>query len=157
MKKFRNLITFLLFFFTATTVKELEVVVQSSNYPESTSNNSYNYWNFQAPVGFFLSVLFHEMVIEPHWNEFTYFCFGENFATFSKSVDFCSPWSCLTKENSESQPIFKKFASRTSSLKFVFSTLSSGLRFAMKIRAMKMYGKNFHNIHIFNYSKIAKP
>ena len=132
-------------FFAATTVHvHVEEIFQSSNYPESTSNNSYNYWNFQAPEGLILSVFFHEMVIEPPWNEHTYFCFGENVATFSKSTDLCSPWSCLTEKNSELQPIFMKFATRTSSLKFIFSSVTPGFRFSVKIRPMKMYGKNCH-------------
>ena len=139
---------------SGTILEESEsIILKSHNHPYDVPENSYSYWNILAPEGYVVSIIFHELNTESEWENHTYFCFGDNEIVLSRSLDFCSPWTCLTHENSQlKSSIFGKFVSKSSSLKIVFSSLMPRSGFSFRAGAIKIHGNHIiRTFIVFHY------
>ena len=112
-------------------------------YPEdaaNSSNNTYAFWDVQAPDGFVVSITFQEVDEGSQLNGFTHVYFGDNVTDLSIAFDSCFPWTRLTNENDRFLSKYRKFASTSSSVKLILSSMNTATRMNITFLAMKPDG-----------------
>ena len=116
--------------------------ITSQNYTSYTSPNTYNFWDVQAPRDFVVSILFEYIHIPYPTENYTYLYYGENVHSFSAhNVLLCSSWISLTDKNGRFKQEYGNFVSMTSSVKIISFGFKSGIRFSVKLYAIKPRGK----------------
>ena len=114
-------------------------------YPEdatiNSSNNTYAFWDVQAPDGFVVLISFQEVDEGSQLNGFTHVYFGDNATDLSIAFESCFPWARLTNENGRFLSKYRKFASTSWSVKLILSNVIQATRVNIIMRAMKPEGK----------------
>ena len=120
--------------------------IQSQHHPSNTLPNTYSFLDVQAPLGFIVSVLFEDIHIPFPAENYTYLYYGENVHSFSAHKEICSSWISLTDKNGRFKQEYGKFVSMTSSVKIISFGFKSGIRYSVKLYAIKPRGKE-HMLH----------
>ena len=128
-------------------------------YPEdatNSSNNTYAFWDVQAPDGAVVSITFQEVDAGSQLNGFTHVYIGDNATDLFIAFESCFPWARLTNENGRFLSKYRKFASTSSSVKLILSSMIHATRFNIIMRAMKPEGKYTGKFNIFDACRIYK-
>ena len=117
---------------------------------EFTKNtqNTYYFLDVQAPEGFVVSIFFQQMEIDGARDDKAFLLFGDNATDFQGKVNSCDTWISLTNKEGQLENRHKKFASRSPSVKLIFSSLSAEVNLIVKIRAVQLQS-NQHLIILF--------
>ena len=108
--------------------------------PKNTQN-AYQFWDVQAPKGFVISILFEHIKIYSAWDDKAFLLFGDNAGDFQGNMNSCDTWISLT-DKGQFIKRYKSFVSRSSSVKLVFSSLSTQVNFTVRIRAVRLKGNH---------------
>ena len=123
----------------------LNLTDESNEMLESPKNtlNAYQFWDVQAPEEFVISTLFENIEINSEWDDKAFLSFGDNASDFQGNLNSCDTWISLTNKEGQFKSRYKNFVSRSSSVKLVFSSLSTQVNFTIRIRAVRLKGNHF--------------
>ena len=124
---------------------------------EFTKNtqNTYYFLDVKAPEGFVVSIFFQQMEIEGARDDKEFLLFGDNATDFQGNVNSCDTWISLTNKDGQFENRYKKFVSRSPSVKLILSSLSAQVNLIVKIRALQLQS-NQHWIILFIYRVAQK-
>ena len=115
--------------------------ITSQHHPSYTQPNTYSFWDVQAPQGFVVSITFEAIHFPFPTENYTHLYYGENVHNFSAHNEICSSWISLTDTNGRFKQEYGNFVSITSSVKIISFGFKSGIRYAIKMYAIKPRGK----------------
>ena len=112
-----------------------EITVEESTTLNLTSSgNAYQLWNLRVPENLTVSLEFHRTDKLSPWDNFTYIRLNDNIGKMSNiSVASFSAWAHLIDRDGTFKPIYRKFASRTSSMTLIFSSMATKYRLSVVI------------------------
>ena len=120
-----------------------EIIVEESTTLNFTSlDNGYQLWNLRVPENHTMSMEFHRTDKLSPWDNFTYIRLNDNMGKISDiTVDTFSAWAHLIDRDGTFKPIYRKFASRTSSMTIIFSSMTTKYRLSVVIVSTQHEGK----------------
>ena len=111
--------------------------------PPGNTENAYCFWDIRAPDGFIISVIFQRLRISSRTDGKTFLVFGDNNTDFQGITNSCGTWINLTDEKGQLEGRYERFASRTSSIKFIFSSVFTEVNFSIGLSAIQLYGNRY--------------
>ena len=113
---------------------------ESVRFESAPRQNVFRFWDVRAKDGFVISVVVKQLNITSAWDSKAFLKFGENTTDFRNSSD-CFGWISLMDNKGEFNETFREFASRSSSGKLLFSSLSTEANLLFQLRAVRKKGK----------------
>ena len=133
------MISLIIFSFSDLILNEDEnLLIHSPNYPYFCSNNAYSFWAFQVPQRYVIFVDVQHYETEPRWDRYNYMWYGDNADRFPGEM---SSWKNLLNQNGIFRSLYSRFASKSASLKLIFSSWTLGAKFRISLSAVAAQGK----------------
>ena len=111
------------------------------------SKNAYEFWDIQTPLGFVVSVMFEHFEINGDRDNYMFFAIGDNEDQFSANTNSCRSWTLITEQGRlQSKYRYTNFTSRSSSLRLIFSSVTTEPTFSFTLQVQKSKGIHYQNI-----------